>query len=98
MLNEKFKWACQLLRDATEENRGVHVQLDDLLLECDRLNLQLEQKKTQLALVEEKKAENELNMKKEIKALLEAYLQLKAKLDEQQMENEEVENQTVQMK
>lgn len=55
------------------------------MLECDRLNLQLEQKKTQLALVEEKKAENELNMKKEIKALLEAYLQLKAIQNASQM-------------
>ena len=49
-------------------------QFEELLLETDRLKLQLEQKKTQLALVEEKKAENELNMKREIRALLEAYL------------------------
>jgi len=56
--------------------------LEELLLETDRLKLQLEQKKTQLALVEEKKAENELNMKKEIRTLLEAYLQVKSKLDE----------------
>ena len=48
--------------------------MDQLLLESDRLKLQLEQKKTQLALVEEKKAENELKMKREIKTLLEAYL------------------------
>ena len=31
----------------------------------DRLKLQLEQKKTQLALLQEKKAENELELKKE---------------------------------
>jgi hypothetical protein len=37
----------------------------------------LEQKKTQLALVEEKKAETELKMKKEIKFLLEHYLRAK---------------------
>ena len=49
-------------------------ELDALLLEADRLKLQLEQKKTQLALVEEKKAENELNMKREIRSLLGAYL------------------------
>lgn len=60
----------------------MRVQLEDLLLETDRLKLQLEQKKTQLALVEEKKAENELTMKKEIRALLETYLQLKAQVEE----------------
>ena len=38
--------------------------------------------------MEERKAENELSMKREIKSLLEAYLQLKAKLDEHQMESE----------
>jgi len=35
-----------------------------------------------LALVEEKKAENELFLKRDLKALLEAYLTLKAKFDE----------------
>ena len=58
-------------------------QFEELLLETDRLKLQLEQKKTQLALVEEKKAENELNMKREIKALLEAYLKLKSEVDDE---------------
>ena len=46
-------------------------------LENDRLKLQLEQTTTQLALVEEKKAENELEMKREIKYLLESWLQAK---------------------
>lgn len=40
----------------------------------DRLKLQLEQRKTQLALLEEKKAENELELKKEKKFLLESFL------------------------
>ena len=82
LIHEKFQWACQLLKEATEENRAVREQFEELLLETDRLKLQLEQKKTQLALVEEKKAENELNMKREIRALLEAYLQVKNKVDE----------------
>lgn len=43
-------------------------------LSMDRLKLQLEQKKTQLALLEEKKAENELELKKEKKFLLESFL------------------------
>jgi uncharacterized protein (DUF3084 family) len=51
--------------------------LDTYVLENDRLKLQLEQKKTQLALVEEKKAETELEMKKQIKFLLEHYLRAK---------------------
>ena len=37
----------------------------------------MEQTQTQLALVEEKKAENELEMKREIKYLLESWLQTK---------------------
>jgi len=43
----------------------------------DRNTLQLEQTATELALVEEKKAENELEMKREIKYLLESWLQAK---------------------
>ena len=80
------------MREATDENFEAREQLDNLLLECDRLNLQLEQKKTQLALVEERKAENELMMKKEIKSLLEAYLSLKVKLDEHQIDNDKAYN------
>lgn len=80
------------MREATDENFEAREQLDNLLLECDRLNLQLEQKKTQLALVEERKAENELMMKKEIKSLLEAYLSLKVKLDEHQIDSDKAYN------
>lgn len=40
-------------------------------LENDRMALQLEQRKTQLALNEEKRASNELKMKLEIRYLLE---------------------------
>lgn len=47
---------------------------EQLKLENDRLGLQIEKLENQLALVEEKKAEMELNMKREIKCLLELYL------------------------
>ena len=43
----------------------------------DRLKLQLEQKKTQLALLQEKKAENELELKKEKKFLLENFIKMR---------------------
>ena len=43
----------------------------------DRLKLQLEQKKTQLALLQEKKAENELELKKEKKFLLESFIKMR---------------------
>ena len=46
-------------------------------LDFDRTLLLLEQTQTQLALVEEKKAENELEFKREIKYLLESWLQTK---------------------
>lgn len=42
----------------------------------DRTLLQLEQRKTQLALLEEKKAEAELTLKREKKALLQALIKL----------------------
>ena len=51
--------------------------MNRLRLENDRLNLQVEQKKTQLALVEEKRAGNELKMKLEIKYLLEQWINAK---------------------
>lgn len=43
----------------------------------DRLKLQLEQKKTQLALIQEKQAENELELKKKMKFLLENFLRVR---------------------
>lgn len=43
----------------------------------DRLKLQLEQKKTQLALLQEKKAEIELDLKKEKKRLLENFISVR---------------------
>lgn len=46
-------------------------------LSMDRLKLQLEQKKTQLALLHEKRAENELTLKKEKKALLENFIKVR---------------------
>ena len=42
----------------------------------DRTLLQLEQKKTQLALLEEKKAEAELMLKREKKSLLQSFVKL----------------------
>jgi hypothetical protein len=46
-------------------------------LTMDRLKLQLEQKKTQLALLQEKKAETELELKKEKKNLLESFIKMR---------------------
>ena len=48
--------------------------IQKLQLQVDRLQLQLEQARTQLALVQEQKAETELQLKKEKKSLLEAFL------------------------
>ena len=54
----------------TDQNRKNH-------LINDRLKLQLEQKKTQLALIQEKQAENELELKKKMKVLLENFLKVR---------------------
>jgi hypothetical protein len=54
-------------------------------LELDRTKLQLEKKKTQLALLEEKKTESELKLKKEKKKILEAVISL-------QQENQSLKN------
>lgn len=43
----------------------------------DRCKLQLEQMKTKLALLKEKKAENELQLKKEKKVLLENFIKIR---------------------
>jgi len=53
-----------LIREGTFERNDLSAQIQDLLLENDRLKLQVEQKKTQYALLEEKKADNELRMKR----------------------------------
>lgn len=66
-----------LVNEFALNNQALQEELDEFVLENDRLKLQLEQKKTQLALVEEKKAETELEMKKQIKFLLEHYLRAK---------------------
>jgi hypothetical protein len=56
--------ATYLIREGTFERNDLSAQIQDLLLENDRLKLQVEQKKTQYALLEEKKADNELRMKR----------------------------------
>ena len=73
-MQRKLWVASELIREATVENKNLKDELESLYLEVDRLRLQLEQKKTQLALTQEKKAENELRMKKQIKDLLQACL------------------------
>ena len=42
----KLSWALNLAKEATIENKTMREELDALLLEADRLKLQLEQKKT----------------------------------------------------
>jgi len=81
----KLVWAAELIHEATQENRELKQEIEELLLENDRFRLQLEQKKTQLALECEKRAENELKMKREIRFLLEACI--KAKNDDQEEED-----------
>jgi hypothetical protein len=51
------------------------------MLENDRLKLMVETKKTSLALLEEKKAENELRMKREIKFLLQQVVLARQEID-----------------
>eukprot|EP00347_Sterkiella_histriomuscorum_P020750 403336615 len=76
-LEEKLRKADELLRESAIEIKSLREEKDKWRLEFDRTKLLLEQTSTQLALVEEKKAENELEMKKEIKYLLESWLQQK---------------------
>ena len=71
-----------MIRELSVHNLSLQEELDVFILENDRLKLQLEQKKTQLALVEEKKAETELKMKREFKFLLEHYLKAKERLQD----------------
>lgn len=70
-LEEKLRKADELLRESALEIKSLREEKEKYKLECDRLRLQMEQTSSQLALVEEKKAENELEMKREIKYLLE---------------------------
>lgn len=76
-LEEKLRKADELLRESAIEIKNLREEKDKFRLDNDRLRLKLEQTSTQLALVEEKKAENELEMKREIKYLLESWLQAK---------------------
>lgn len=76
-LEEKLRKADELLRESAIEIKNLREERDRIKLDNDRIVLQLEQTATQLALVEEKKAENELEMKREIKYLLESWLQAK---------------------
>ncbi len=70
-LEEKLRKADEILRESAIEIKNLREEREKNRLECDRLRLQLDQTATQLALVEEQKAETELEMKREIKYLLE---------------------------
>ena len=73
-LEEKLRKADEVLRESSYEIMNLREERERLVLETDRLRLQLEQTATQLALVEDQKAENELGMKREIKYLLEQWI------------------------
>ena len=76
-LEEKLRKADEVLRESAIEIKSLREEKDRMHLESDRLRLQLEQTATQLALIEEQKAENELNMKREIKYLLQQWIEAK---------------------
>jgi hypothetical protein len=69
-LQQKITQASDLIRESCNERDQLAVDYQGVLLENDRLKLMVENKKTQIALNEEKRAENELRMKREIKFLL----------------------------
>ena len=69
-LQQNLERATILLRESNQHSGQLESQLQMLQLENDRLHLMVEQKKTQYALLEEKKATNELQMKRDIKQLL----------------------------
>jgi hypothetical protein len=71
---EKLRKTDELLREKMLEQKDINELNESLRLENDRLQLQTEKLKNSLALVEERRAEMELNMKREIKCLLELYL------------------------
>jgi hypothetical protein len=74
-LNEKPSYVYDPNQSA--EVAQLRDQKQKMQLTMDRLKLQLEQKKTQLALLHEKKAENELDLKKEKKMLLENFIKIR---------------------
>ena len=69
-MQQKLAVATELIRESCNEKEIILQANNELKLENDRLKLKVEQKKTQYALLEERKAENELKMKSEIKFLL----------------------------
>ena len=76
-LEEKLRKADELLRESAIEIKNLREDRERLRLESDRLRLTLDQTATQLELVEEQKAETELEMKREIKYLLEQWIMAK---------------------
>jgi len=76
-LEEKLRKADELLRESAIEIKNLREDRERLRLESDRLRLTLDQTATQLALIEEQKAETELEMKREIKYLLEQWIMAK---------------------
>jgi len=62
--------ATEVIRESCNEKEIILQANNQLKLENDRLKLKVEQKKIKYALLEERKAENELKMKSEIKFLL----------------------------
>lgn len=71
ILEQKLRRADELLRESAFEIKNLRGQKAQLENELQKVSSQLEQAMTHLAIVEEKKTESELEMKKEIKYLLE---------------------------
>lgn len=74
MADDVLRESAAKIKTLKEENQRVN-------LDNDRLTLQLERVSTDLALIEEQKADMELKLKQEIKYILTQYVEIKKKLD-----------------
>ena len=70
-LEDKLESTEKVLREITKHNDKYRQRMDRMQIEMDRLVLELKKTKIDLALAEERKAENELSLKHEIKYLIE---------------------------
>ena len=75
-LNERYVGQSDHFQKQSRLIQQIKMEKAKTQLLLDRTLLQLEQKKTQLALLEEKKAEAELMLKREKKSLLQSFVKL----------------------
>jgi len=80
----------EIIQDLTSKNEKLQIQRDEIMMQVEKLTGDMRQTKIKYQINEEKKNENELSLKTEIKFLVNKLIKTKKKLDQANQYSEDI--------